>query len=241
MMLSIAIPCYNESENIKYIIEQLKQAIGDRRDVEVILVDNGSTDGSSEVFKKELATADSRIFKICEVKINRGYGFGIQSGLGMARGDILSWTHADMQTDPADVLKAYDVIRGCENKNIVVKGKRKNRRIAERFFTFGMQIAAFMFLNVYLDDINAQPKAFTRDFYEKYIKNGAPYDFSLDLFLLYMAKLSGYEIISIPVFFNKRLYGQAKGGGSMKTRIKLIRRTFKYIHELSKKSIPENK
>ena len=62
-----------------------------------------------------------------------------------------------------------------------------------------------------LNDINAQPKLFSRKFYEKHFYN-PPSDFSLDLFLLCKAEF----VKTIDVFFNKRIYGEAKGGGSMK-------------------------
>jgi hypothetical protein len=77
---------------------------------------------------------------------------------------------------------------------------------------------------------------FSRKFYEEYLNENAPWDFSLDLYLLYWAKKKN-TIYEIPVYFNKRMHGEAKGGGSFKTRIKLIKRTFKYIFELRKKII----
>jgi len=73
---------------------------------------------------------------------------------------------------------------------------------------------------------------FHRDFYEA-IEQDAPGDFSLDLYFLFKAKKQGL-ILDFPVFFLPRLYGEAKGGSgsSLKTRIKLIKRTLKYIGEL---------
>ena len=79
--------------------------------------------------------------------------------------------------------------------------------------------------------VNAQPKLFSRKFYDKHLVKGAPLDFSLDLYLLYWARKFG-RIIEIPVYFEKRIYGEAKGGGSFKTRMKLVKRTFAYIFEL---------
>jgi len=52
--------------------------------------------------------------------------------------------------------------------------------------------------------------------------------------LLYKAKKMNYSIIDFPVFFNKRLFGEAKGGGSIRTKIKLSIRTFTYILESKK-------
>ena len=62
-----------------------------------------------------------------------------------------------------------------------------------------------------------------------YFQKQAPHDFSLDLFLLYQAKKYGYGIKEIPVYFKKRLHGEAKGGGSWQTRSLLIKRTLRYI------------
>ena len=231
MKLSIVIPCYNEEKNIPFIYNTLKNIINDN--IEIILVNNGSTDNSQEVLESLCKNNDS--FKICHVPVNKGYGYGILQGLNSATGSILAWTHADLQTDPADIITAYNKYYSSNfNDDFIVKGKRKNRRFSEAFFTFGMQIITFIFIKVYMDDINAQPKIFTRNFYEIYIKDRAPHDFSLDLFLLYTAKKNNYSIKTIPVFFKKRLYGEAKGGGSFKTRIKLIKRTFNYIRQLSK-------
>ena len=70
--------------------------------VEVILVDNGSTDNTPQVLE-ELLPLNSNCRSI-RVEENQGYGFGILSGLKIAKGDIIGWTHADMQTDPQDFL-----------------------------------------------------------------------------------------------------------------------------------------
>ena len=97
-----------------------------------------------------------------------------------------------------------------------------------------MQYYASLILGVALNDINAQPKLFSREFYNNYILGQAPHDFSLDLYALYCAQKNDYTILTIPVVFSDRIYGEAKGGGSLKTKYKLIKRTFAYIHELAK-------
>ena len=230
--LSVIIPCYNEGDNIPLIFNRLKKIFDDRDDVEIILVNNGSIDNSEEIFKQELQKINNNSIKIINILNNQGYGYGILCGLNKANGNLLSWTHADMQTDPHDIIKALDLYKDYQGNKIIIKGKRQKRKLSEAFFTFGMQIIVFFVLKIYLDDINSQPKLFSKNFYNKYIKDKSPNDFSLDLFLLYQAKINKYKILEVPVFFKKRLYGEAKGGGSWKTRIKLIKRTFKYIFEL---------
>ena len=232
MKLSIVIPCYNEAGNIPLIFNRLRETLGQHQDVEVLLVNNGSKDNSSTVFAQELSAYNDNRFGVVDVPVNKGYGYGIIQGLEAASGDVLAWTHADMQTDPGDVLKAYHLWLNQSPKNFIVKGKRQNRALLETIFTFGMQLVASLALGVMMDDINAQPKLFSREFYNEYIKGHAPHDFSLDLFLLYQAQKNDWDVETVPVIFAKRMHGEAKGGGSWPTRIKLIRRTFAYIFEL---------
>jgi glycosyltransferase involved in cell wall biosynthesis len=230
--LSIIVPCYNEEENLPEIIKGFEVLVHQQPGMEVLLVNNGSTDGSALVLQHQLAALTHRQIRSVNVPVNQGYGYGILKGLEEAKSPVLCWTHADGQTDPADVLRAWDAYKQGNNPLLVVKGKRIKRSAGAAFFTWGMQCITNLLLHTRLDDINAQPKLFSRKFFETILEN-APYDFSLDVYLLYHAYKKG-KIISIPVTFKKRMFGEAKGGGSFKTRIKLIKRTFGYLFRLRK-------
>jgi len=226
--LSIIIPCYNEELSIPKLIDNCLSIISD--DIEIIIVDNGSIDDTF----KELNKSDipNNIMPI-RIDKNIGYGNGIMSGLNRANGDVLSWTHADLQTDLSDIIRGYTIHKKeLLNKTCVVKGKRKKRNLFDAFFTFLMGLYCSILLGKWLYDINAQPKIFHRSFLEKFEK--APLDFSLDLYVLYFFSLNKINIKSIPVFFNKRQYGVSKGGGTLKGKFKLIKRTLSYIHHLKK-------
>jgi glycosyltransferase involved in cell wall biosynthesis len=231
LKLSIVIPCYNEAGNIPLIVSRFKEILPDDIDCEVLLVNNGSTDNSAEIFKKELATINDPRFKVVGVAKNQGYGFGILTGLASAQGDVMAWTHADMQTDPKDVIRAFEIYVNNNDPLLFVKGKRMSRDFVPLFFTWGMGCVASWALGEKLLDIGAQPKLFSRLFYATHLQKNAPWDFSLDLYAQYWAQAKG-KIIEIPVYFNKRLHGEAKGGGSIKTRIKVTRRVFSYILDL---------
>ncbi|MFP3686180.1 glycosyltransferase, partial [Bacillus sp. SIMBA_026] len=80
----------------------------------------------------------SRI-RTVRVEKNQGYGFGILSGLRAAEGRILAWTHADMQTDPADALKGLALFeQAADPERLFVKGKRHGRPLGDVAFTVGM-------------------------------------------------------------------------------------------------------
>ncbi len=234
MLFSIVIPCYNEEKNIPLILEGFAKAAKGRNDIEAVLVNNGSEDGSAEVMEKLLP--EYPFARCVTVKKNQGYGYGILQGLKAAKGDFLGWTHADMQTDPADVIKAADIIikNGCE-ENLYVKGNRKNRGFSDAVFTAGMSAFETLYLGKKLRDINAQPNMFSRSFYESWKE--PPYDFSLDLYALYMARQAGCRIIRFPVAFPKRIYGESKWNTGFKSKLKFIKRTIIFSSELKRKGI----
>ena len=231
--LSIIIPCYNEGESIKTLFAKVLKVISIKDGVEIIFVNNGSTDNTQETLLALIKNSNYQFLKCVKVEINKGYGYGILQGLNAANGEILAWTHADLQTNPIDIIDAYNKyeILLKENK-CIVKGNRKNRNFFDNFFTFGMSCFASLILCKKVWDINAQPKIFNRTFF--YSLKNPPFDFSLDLFILYSAIKNNINIKSFPVLFEKRLFGQAKGGGTLKGKFKLIKRTLIYILKLKK-------
>lgn len=232
-ILSIVLPCFNESGNINNIFERFREVLKKRDDIEVILVNNGSTDDTREVMARQLEQPENSFAKVVNVEVNKGYGFGIMSGVNTALGEFISWTHADMQTDPGDVLRALDVINTFPKETkVIVKGRRIARKPLDTLFTFGMSIISSIALSAKLNDVNAQPKLFHKSFLTEF-KN-PPDDFSLDLYLLYIARKKNYEIKEVRVNFAQRLHGEAKGGGTLKGKFKLIKRTWSYIFKLKK-------
>lgn len=229
--LSIVIPCYNEVENLPALVKKCKSIVETNNSVEIILVNNGSTDHSKEVLENLLITSNN--IKSHHVEVNKGYGFGILEGLKIASADILCWTHADLQTDILDCLKAYNLFNEHGNDYLLIKGRRKGRPFFDTMFTSFMSGYVFYKMRTFLSDINAQPKLFSKTFF-KTIADNAPFDFSLDLYFLLHAKNKG-SIVEFPVDFSQRTAGMAKGGsGDLKLKIKLSKRTLSFINNFSK-------
>jgi glycosyltransferase involved in cell wall biosynthesis len=230
MKLSIVIPCYNEEKNIPLILEKFNKVVK-TDDVEVILVDNGSTDKSDLVLKK--IVPNYFFARVVKIEVNQGYGFGITSGLRESKGEFIGYTHADMQTDPADVLKALNlIVKSPHPENCFVKGDRKGRYFFDQFFTIGMSTFETIYLCTKLWDINAQPNIFHRNFFKSL--DNIPKDFSLDLYFLYMAKKRGLDVIRFDVIFPPRIHGESSWNKGFASKWKFIKRTIDFSAKLKK-------
>ena len=116
MKYSLVIPCFNEAENILPLIDKLKNNILKKKKIEVILVNNGSTDNTLSILKDQEKKFSNIV--IVNIKTNIGYGNGIISGLKKSTGNIVGWTHADLQTDPNDFLIGIDLFKERTFKSV---------------------------------------------------------------------------------------------------------------------------
>lgn len=228
--LSIVVPCYNEARNIPLILDRFNEIIN-RNDIEIILVNNGSSDNSQQVMDE--LVPKFTFSKVINVAVNQGYGYGIVSGLKVATGEFIGYTHADMQANPSDVLKALEIIEKQQDpNNCYVKGDRKGRPLFDQLFTIGMSAFESLYLGTRLWDINAQPNVFHNSLFKE-LKN-TPNDFSLDLYLLYKAQIKGLNIIRFNVVFPERIHGESSWNTGLSSKWKFIKRTIKFSTKLKK-------
>ncbi len=231
-MKSIVVPCYNEAANLPSLISRFTEIHTPESDWELILVDNGSKDDTAAVLERELRDATRSFIRVVTVPSpNVGYGHGIMSGLRAAKGDVLAWTHADGQTPPRDVLRAFDVLAGSANpERTFVKGRRRNRPVKDVLFTAGMQAFATAILWESLADINGQPKVFPRALLDLAV--AAPIDLSLDLYFFYLARTERFDVQSIDVHFGDREHGESKWAFNWRSKARNIARSVKFMSAL---------
>ena len=172
-----------KQKSLNILINKCKKSINNN--TEIIFVNNGSEDESLKVFKKLIPNQTNNL-KYINLKKNLGYGNGILEGLKKSKGEFLGWTHADLQTNPADALKNFKLFLNPSSEKTFIKGKRVNRNSFDNFFSFGMSIFESMLFQKIFFEINAQPNLFSRSFYQTW-KN-PPNDFSLDLYVYFQAK-----------------------------------------------------
>jgi glycosyltransferase involved in cell wall biosynthesis len=124
--LSVVIPAYNEEQRLPRTIEQIEQYLeGRHRDYELIIVDDGSSDGTRQVM--EAAAARNSKVRLESLPANRGKGRALAAGVAVARGEEVLVTDADLST-PIDELEKLDAAikagAGVAIASRAVKGSR---------------------------------------------------------------------------------------------------------------------
>src|SRR5213592_1636141 len=122
--VSVFLPVFNEEPNLRPLHEKLDGALRQLgRTAEIIYVDDGSSDGSLNVLR-EIAASDSRV-RVIALRRNYGQTPAMAAGIHAARGRVLIPMDADLQNDPADIVRLLDKL---DEGYDVVSGWRKNRQ-----------------------------------------------------------------------------------------------------------------
>lgn len=219
---SLVIPCFNEEASLPELLSRCQDLV-DQCDVEVILVDNGSQDMTGAIIAAFVR--DRERFKGVFLADNGGYGGGIVAGLAEASGEVLGWTHADLQTDPRDARHGLELFTDAATPTFV-KGRRSGRRKSDDVFTIGMSALETALFRQRMWDINAQPTMMTRTLYKRW--KAPPQDFSLDLYAYVEAHRNSAKIHRFPVMFVPRRHGVSHWNTGLRSRVRFIRRTLQY-------------
>jgi glycosyltransferase involved in cell wall biosynthesis len=160
MKLSIVIPCYNEKQLLPDLLTRVRNApIGNR---EIILVDDGSSDGTAELIRAEF---EGNVDKVVYHTRNLGKGAAVRSGLNQVSGDIVIIQDADLEYHPQEYPRLIDPI--LEGKADVVFGSRFTGEAPHRVHMFWhymgnkfLTLLSNMFSNLNLTDMETCFKAF---------------------------------------------------------------------------------
>jgi glycosyltransferase involved in cell wall biosynthesis len=163
MKLSIIIPCYNEKNTIRKIVDAVRSAPCE--DMEIIIVDDCSTDGTAIILKNEIS---SLVDKIIYHDVNQGKGAALRSGIKFATGSIVIIQDADLEYSPQEYPYLIEPITA--NKADVVFGSRfmggKPHRVMYFWHRIGnglLTLLSNMFTNLNLTDMETCYKVFRRE------------------------------------------------------------------------------
>jgi glycosyltransferase involved in cell wall biosynthesis len=215
--VSIIVPVYNERENLEPLVAALTGVLDrTREDYEIVLVDDGSTDGSS-AYLETLPDKNPRI-KVIQFRRNFGQTAAMAAGFDFAEGGILIPTDADMQNDPADIpeilaklREGYDVV-SCWRQN------RQDRWLTRKLPSRIANALISRISGVHLHDYGCTLKGYRREVVEHIKLYG-----EMHRFIPVYASWAGARVTEIPVRHHARLSGSSKYG---------LSRTYKVILDL---------
>ena len=214
----VVIPTYNELENLPLIVERVRQA---RPDVHVLVVDDGSPDGTGRL-ADELAAADSEHLHVMHRTSKAGLGAAYLAGFdwGLQRGyDVLVEMDADGSHAPEQLYRLLDAIDGGADLAIgsryVLGGAVRNWPVRRLVLSKTANTYSRLLLGVGIHDITAGYRAYRRGVLEKIDLSAVDskgYCFQIDL--TWRTINHGFTVAEVPITFTERELGVSKMSGS---------------------------
>lgn len=223
MKTSIIVPIYNEVENLPILVDQVTSVMDKFSiDGELVLVNDGSSDGSTELMD-DLAAKDERLVAV-HFRKNYGQTAAMQAGLEAASGDYLVTMDGDLQNEPADIPKMLEQL---DEGYDLVHGWRKDRQDTLVTRKIPSRIANWLISKVTrfpIHDLGCTLKAMKREIAEELELYG-----EMHRFIPILAHWRGAKCLEMVTTHHPRRFGQTKYGLSRTLRVVLDLLTVKYM------------
>jgi glycosyltransferase involved in cell wall biosynthesis len=229
--LSIVVPIYNEKESVLKLCRELENTLnGMSEKYEVLLIDDGSTDGTFEELKK--IHEKNKLFKIISFRKNFGQTSAISAGFDFAEGEVIITLDADLQNDTRDIPllldkihEGYDIVSGW-------RVNRKDKAVTRKFPSMVANKIISKLTGVYLHDYGCTLKAYRK----LVIKNIDLYG-EMHRYIPAVASWMGVRVAEVPVRHHSRKYGKSKYGVSRTIKVILDIITLKFLLSYSQRPI----
>jgi len=209
VVLSIVVPVYNEVDGVRWCYERLSEALASgperyRDGYELILVDDGSTDGSCDLCG-DLHAADPHI-RVIQFQRNFGKTAALRAGFERCRGEYVVTIDADLQEEPTEIFRLLERLDAGDD---LVSGWRRNRRdpptktLPSRVFNWVVSVVT----GIRLHDFNCGLKAYRRQVVDNLHLYGSQHRF-----VPLLAAQMGYRVTEVPVKHRPRRFGKSKYG-----------------------------
>ncbi|MCD4670787.1 MAG: glycosyltransferase [Actinomycetia bacterium] len=231
MGLSIVIPVYNEEGSVGQLYSRLNETLpGLGIAYEVILIDDGSTDGTYGELQKIHKKNSS--YKIIRFRKNFGQTSAMSAGFHYCSGDVIITLDGDLQNDPKDIPA---ILKKLDQGYDIVSGWRKDRKdkvVSRRFPSVVANKMISGLTGVHLHDYGCTLKAYRKEVIENIELYG-----EMHRYIPAVASRMGVNVAEIPVTHHGRKYGKSKYGISRTIRVILDIITIKFLLSYSQRPI----
>lgn len=210
MKISIIIPAYNERKTILEILRRLEAVSFSHLNIdkEIIIIDDGSTDGTREILKSLIGCQYLRVIFLSR---NQGKGAALRRGFQEAKGEIITIQDADLEYNPEDLPNLIQPI--LKGRTKIVYGSRFSIKHKPRrqIFYLGNQLLTFLFWFFYgktISDPWTCYKVFRRDLLKNLNLKSNGFELEIELTAKFLR--SGYQILELPISYQSRTYAEGK-------------------------------
>ena len=206
--LTVLMPAYNEGNhiaaNLTETLHTLSSALGNRGVVEIVLIDDGSSDDTLAEATR-ISQTDRRV-KVAHLRENNGKGRALQVGAIYATGDLIAFLDADLELHPQQLLSLLNAMQET-GADIVIGSKMHPRSVVNypwqrRVLSFGYYVLVRLLFGLPVRDTQTGIKLFTRKALSDTMHRIVVKRFAYDLELLTVAHMRGYKIAEVPVTMN---------------------------------------
>lgn len=219
LSISAVLPAYNEQDNILQTSRSIAKVLSELgADYEVVVVDDGSADRTSEMV--EQAHAEDERIRLVRHVVNKGYGSALATGFDAAIKDLIFMTDGDGQFDAREITRLIDHITDTD----VVVGYRAPRRdpFIRKLNAFGWNMLGLILFGYTVRDVDCAFKLFRRKVWQSINVGSRGATFSLEFMV--RAKRAGFVFMEVPVTHLPRTAGQQTGA-----KLSVIARAFREL------------
>lgn len=204
---SVVVPCYNEIGSIETTIASLLDVIAPNGR-EIIVVDDGSTDGTRELLEAIVRSDKSDLLRVIHHGSNQGYGAAISTGVRRARSELIVIVDAD-GTYPFERIP--DLVEVAESSDMVVGARTEGKNpqsLLARFTKNVLRVHCSWLVGEHIPDLNSGLRVFRKSIFDRFVKI-YPSGFSLTTTLTVAMMSNRYSVVFVPITYAERV-GKSK-------------------------------